>query len=244
VADRFVPLTGADNFRDLGGYRTTDGLHTKWGALYRSNSLHGLTESDKETLTALGVREVFDLRGDGEVKKDPDSLPPVTYTRLPIGPKKMMSLRVKPAVGQEYGEAFLGAGYKQIIDDHGRDVYVPWLKSLASQRGPVKPTVLHCTAGKDRTGVAYGILLELLGVPRETILADYSLTNITYPTLAKQFDRSGYPATFKSLLVAYPKALAEALDYIDQKYGSVEKYVASSGLTAKQIHQLKSRYLE
>lgn len=244
VADRFVPLAGADNFRDLGGYATSDGRHTKWGVLYRSNSLHGLTDSDKEALLALGVCEVFDVRGDGEVKKDPDNLPKLTYTRLPIGPEKMMSIRIKPAAGQEFGEAFLSAGYKQIVDDHGKDVYGPWLKSLASQRGAVKPTALHCTAGKDRTGVAYGILLELLGVPRETILADYSLTNITYPSLAKQFDHSGYPASFKSLLIAYPKALAETLDYIDQKYGSMEKYAESSGLTSKEIQVLKHRYLE
>ena len=245
VADRFLHLAGADNFRDLGGYATSDSKHIKWGVLFRSNSLHDLTEIDKDVLSReLGLKEVFDLRGDSEVKTAPDSIPAATYTRLPIAADKMMSLKVTPAAGQPYGEAFLQAGYFQMVDQFGRPVLSAWLKKLAEGRKESTPSVLHCTAGKDRTGVAYAVLLSLLNVPRETILADYSLTNLTYPSLEKQFSKSGYPASFKALLLAYPNSLAHTLEHIDAQYGSVEKYALAIGVSEKDIQSLRKTLLE
>ena len=245
VSDRFLHFSNANNFRDLGGYRTSDGHHTKWGLLFRSNSLHDLLGEEKDILTnQLKLKEIFDLRGDSEVKVAPDEVPNLTYTRLPIASESMTAVSVKPKEGQAFGEALLQAGYLKIIDAKGKEVFGPWLKSLAEKSSETLPSVLHCTAGKDRTGVAYAILLSLLGVPKDTIIADYSLTNLTYDSLAKSFEKSGYPANYKSMLLAYPNAISATLEYIDTKYGSVEKYANEIGVSTDDIVQLRRHLLE
>ena len=81
-------------------------------------------------------------------------------------------------------------------------------------------------------------------MPKETIVADYSLTNLTYDSLAKSFEKSGYPASFKSLLLAYPNAISATLDHIETRYGSVEKYAASVGVSEADIKALKQRLLD
>lgn len=244
VADRFLHFQGAENFRDLGGYSTTDGKHVRWGKLFRSNALSSLAPEDVQYLvTDLHLKKDFDVRGDSEVNAAPDHVTNMKYTRLPISSDGFMKVKVTPQEGEPFGQAFLKAGYISAVDEHSKDVFGAWIKTLAESNDST-PSVLHCTAGKDRTGVAYGILLSILGVPRKTILDDYSLTNLTYPDLEKQFSKSNYPAAYRQLLIAYPQALNATLDHLIAKYGSIESYATSMGITPQDILDLKARFLE
>jgi protein-tyrosine phosphatase len=249
VGSRFLSLQGPFNFRDLGGYRTADGHHVVWGKLFRSNGLDSLTEDDQKTLQAIHLGHVFDLRGDNEVKTNPDRLehcPSIGYTRLPIessgGLPKLHS--------NQEAEALFAAGYPIFAEQKAKTVFGPWLKALAN--GDPQPSVVHCAAGKDRTGVASAILLRLLGVDGQTVVADYSLTNLIAGEYLKQDAKQKTPLPggltleeLKPLSYAYPHAMELTLNALEKKFGSIEGYAKEAcGLTDDDIKALRAQYLE
>jgi protein-tyrosine phosphatase len=169
---RLVPLSGAFNFRDLGGYPALDGRVTRWGRLFRSDTLHELTESDVELLRTLGLATVIDLRTSREVVRTGRGLlepEDVHYRHLSV-------------VLEEGGEGFaapaasgddLAERYRWYLDV-GRGALVEALELLGDPSST--PLVFHCAAGKDRTGVLAALVLDILGVDRSLIVADYEIT--------------------------------------------------------------------
>lgn len=173
-----LPLKGAKNFRDLGGYRTSDGSYVRWGLVYRSNHLVNLTARDSAYLSSLGIRLVCDVRSDGERARAPDhwlgNAP--EFFSVPIGSNLITTptaddLKRRVAAINAQAKDSVRA-YEYAVEYAGQ--YGKILQRIAA--GDL-PTVEHCTAGKDRTGVFSAILLTALGVPRDTVVQDYMLSN-------------------------------------------------------------------
>lgn len=169
AAERRVPFEGARNFRDLGGYRGADGLHTRWGVLFRGDSLHGLTAGDLALYERLGVHAVYDFRGDGERTAQPSltearHLPLFGPPRPPASPHEGSTPRAQPSTARE-GESLLLAVYLRMLRTAG-----PLFGDLFGRLGAPDglPAVFHCANGKDRTGLSAALLLEILGVAVKT----------------------------------------------------------------------------
>ncbi len=257
VAERFIPLKGAVNFRDVGGYRTADGHHVRWGRVYRSEGLSKLTaEDDAYLIDVLNLHQVCDLRGASEIKAAPDRLPEpgrLETINLPIdsgsaGMRQMMPALVKgdiPGV-----DAALTQAYIDMVDTHGADVFGLYLARLADAKH--LPSVVHCTAGKDRTGIATALLLSLLGVPRNTVIAEYSLTNLSFDALSAELKSNNSLAAFgltpeklAPVMIANPAWMEHTLDHIDQKYGSVEGYLKTAAhLDEETLARIRANLLQ
>ena len=177
--ERLVPLEGSFNFRDLGGYPGSDGRMTRWGRLFRSDALHELTADDVVALRDLGLRTVVDLRTERELHRSgrgPLEPEPVAFHHLAVVQEGVRgsvtadaeSLAAPAPPGDDLAERYLW------YLDVGRASLVEALTLLGD--GTNYPLVFHCAAGKDRTGVLAALVLEILGVDREVIVADYVIT--------------------------------------------------------------------
>lgn len=250
---RLLALEQAINFRDLGGYRTTDGRRVKWGRVFRSGTLSALSDSDLTTLRQLGVKQIFDLRSPKESVPAPDRVPEgADYVSLPVhsntgGARQMFSLF------RYYNrlEKVLFETYTRIYLERNAPVFGEILRRLAEEQGT--PAVIHCTAGKDRTGIASALLLASLGVPESTIIADYSLTNRYHAPLAatikqqmRVVERIGLnPDDMDPLLLANPETMKAALGYLQQRYGSIEAYLLQrAGIDETTLTRLRESLLE
>lgn len=238
IAERILPLEGIANVRDIGGYRTEDGLRVRWGLVYRTGSLAAATDADLQLLTDLNIRLVCDLRTVDEVISGPDRLPvnmaPV-YRHLPVDTGAQTSRQMRAVLLNPSNlQAVMDEAYTyHMIEQNGAVIG----ETLAALANPVNlPVIIHCTAGKDRTGIIIALLLALLGVPDETILADYSLSNYYFAAfrdyIASKFKQ---PQAFlmgiqvddlQPLLTANPETMRRTLVYVRENYGSVEHYLA------------------
>jgi protein-tyrosine phosphatase len=252
VADssiRHVPLQGAINFRDLGGYATTDGHHVKWKVLYRSADISKLTPADLDTLSIRHINYDVDLRGVGESAKAPDKMNPGTdYILCPAGSDSTNTMFTRLAGMQTGGDSLMLVFYTNTTYLTPR--YKPFFgKLLELPDGDA--LLFHCTAGKDRTGIAAALLLYALGVPYETIRQDYEATNY--------YRSPGNDSTIKamaartnineSVLRAMWSAKGEYLDAtfeaLRKKYGSIDRYLADQlGLDKDKLVILRAKYLE
>jgi protein-tyrosine phosphatase len=258
VSIRRLPLEGATNFRDLGGYRTSDGRYVRWGLVYRSNHLVNLTARDSEYLDSLGIRLVCDVRSDGERARAPDhwagNAP--EFFAVPIGSNLITTptaddLKRRVATIDSETKDSVRA-YDYAIQYAGQ--YAKILRRIVA--GDL-PAVEHCTAGKDRTGVFSAILLTALGVPRDTVVRDYLLSNQyllapdTIETTTADLQRAfGLPeppdvSTVKSIMTARPETLEATLDKIVKTYGSFDNYLRDAlKLSDSDLALLRQRLLE
>jgi protein-tyrosine phosphatase len=175
---RSIMLEGASNVRDLGGYVVEGGGRVRFGLVYRSASLAGLTPRARQDLAALGLRTIVDLRGTKEAASWPTpDLDGVTCLALPIEPSVGASLRDLAATGRTTGEDAMGImrrAYVAYVTDCAAQ-YRGLLARLLDDDGP--PLLFHCSAGKDRTGFGAALLLRLLGVSMDDVRNDYLATN-------------------------------------------------------------------
>jgi len=258
VSIRRLLLEGAKNFRDLGGYRTSDGHYVRWGQVYRSNHLVNLTARDSEYLNSLGIRLVCDVRSDGERARAPDhwtgNAP--EFFAVPIGSNLFTAptaddlKRRVVAINAETKDSVRAYDYG--IEYAGQ--YAKILKRIAAGDLPV---VEHCTAGKDRTGVFSAILLTALGVPRDTVIQDYVLSNqyllapdtieTTTADLQRAFGLAEAPdiSTVKTIMTAKPETLEATLDKIGKTYGSFGNYLRDAlKLSDSDLLNIRRRLLE
>jgi protein-tyrosine phosphatase len=242
VAERRVPFVGITNLRDLGGYPTADGGTTRWGQVFRADALHKLTADDLEAFAALGVRTVFDLRGDVERREFPG---PVPSRHVPItGRPADVTLPPPPAdMSAADGEQILRDMYVGILEHSAANVAAV-LRGLTDP--DQVPAVFHCHGGKDRTGVVAAVLLLALGVDRETVLDDYEATR-RYRRFEDQQDSlanllaNGVPPEAAAGVLGTPRwAMAAAVDALDDVYGGVERYLLEvAALTPGEVTALR-----
>ena len=253
VAEREVLFDGTANFRDIGGYRTKDGRYTVWGKVYRGGELNNLTDADLKRLTDMGLQVSCDLRTVEEVEEAPDRLPEgVVYVGLPVHMKERRSKQVRTMLKyRSQMDDFMIDAYTRVGIDNNPTVFGGVMKRIAN--GENLPLVVHCTAGKDRTGTAIALLLDVLGVPDETILADYALSNAhfeMFQNIGKRaitpFKRFGVTVeTVQPFFTANPNVMAATLAHVRANYGSAEQYlITRGGVTPAEIEQVRALMLE
>jgi protein-tyrosine phosphatase len=252
AAERLVPLEGTLNFRDLGGYATADGRRVKWGRLFRSDGLHGLTDADHGLLASIGLRSVYDLRWAREREAQPSRLPAdgVTVHHVSIGQDPTgddFMAQIFSGEITEVGIDWMIDTYRQMVDE-GATAFARLLAHLAEPAA--LPAVFHCSAGKDRTGLSAALLLRLLGVPDEVVLDDYELST-TYRSdrrveeLRPRFEEAGLDIDrFRNYLSAPRPALVAALEHIDGAAGGVEGYLRAGGMASDVPEHLRELLLE
>ncbi len=239
-ADRRIPLAGTFNVRDVGGYPALGGT-VRAGRLLRGDALHRLDDAARATLADLPVRTVVDLREDFEARLSPDALEGtgIAVLRLPV-------FRF---TGDSFGRApdDLKSVYDHMVDDCGA-VLATAVGHVAAPEA--QPVLVHCSAGKDRTGVVVAVVLSLLGVPDAVIAEDYHLTSAY---LAEEFTQAveqlqastGLGQRLNGQALACPPELILAtLERMRAAHGSVEGYLLAHGLTAEQIAELRRSLIE
>ena len=247
VAERRVTFAGITNLRDLGGFPTAGGGTTSWGRVFRADALHKLTTADLDTFGALGVHNVYDLRGDVERTEFPN---PVESVHMPIvGRPADAPPPVRPTdMSPEDGERMLRDMYVGILD-HSATQIGAILRGLADP--DTVPAVFHCHGGKDRTGVVAAVLLLALGVDRETVLDDYEATR-RYRTIEDQQDSlanilaSGVSPEAAASVLGTPRwAMAAAVDAVDDVHGGIEVFLTGpAGLSASDLAELRARLVD
>ena len=244
VPARHLNLAGASNFRDLGGYPARNGSRIRWRQIFRSNHLGHLTDSDIEVVRGLGVRSAFDFRGSVERAEALCGLAEITVHSLPIEPTVVATLRAIRAAGTTISSAeaqeVMRDSYRNYVR-HSTPSFRALFAHLLEDRAPL---VIHCTAGKDRTGFACALILHALGVPDDLIAQDYLLTNRLY---RRDPSASGdLPDDVRQVLGSVEASfLAAAFDAIDADYGNLENYFRDGlGLMPGERARLEARYLE
>jgi protein-tyrosine phosphatase len=241
---RHFNLAGASNFRDLGGYPTSDGRAVRWRQIFRSNHLGHLTHADIEVLRGLGLKSAFDFRGTEERSAALCGVAEIAVHSLPIEPTVVAALRARRANGTPLssGDALevMRDSYRGYVH-HNTPSFRALFAHLLEDRAPL---VIHCTAGKDRTGFACALILHALGVADDVIAEDYLLTNRFYrrdPTAS-----SDLPEEVKQVLASVQASfLAAAFETIGADYGDLENYFRDGlGLGADERAKLQARYLQ
>ncbi|MER5274501.1 tyrosine-protein phosphatase [Streptomyces sp. NPDC002809] len=239
VADRSLGLASARNFRDIGGYRTTDGRWVRSGLVYRSNKLNSLTDAEQQRLVSQRLTLDVDLRNVQERKDDPDRLPAgVAYQVADVvslshgirfHDSALMTLAEAIAAGLFSGSSDLGQsiGYPFMVNFVGADyAFHDLVTAVATNSSGA--TVFHCSAGKDRTGWGTAVLLTLLGVPRATVEADFLASN-------------QYTGDPKAVELSWLRAAFAEVDHI---YGDFDTYVREGlKLDAATVETLRAKML-
>jgi protein-tyrosine phosphatase len=252
--DADLHLEGVPNARDLGGYRTMDGMRVRRGMIYRSGDLSAATDHDLERLQALDVRLILDLRQDEEAEDAPDRLPDgAAYQRLPFTAPANAVRRVSELVLNLHQlDDLMLQLYSDIALESGVQNLGIVLRQLAGDDRAL-PVLIHCTAGKDRTGLTAALILAVLGVPDQTIFADYSLSNRYYPAFAKSVTRQAQALRrigingddLHGLMLADPATLESTFAQLRALYGTLDVYLdAVVGVDDAALRRLRARLRE
>ena len=252
-----LPFEAVTNFRELGGYEAAGGRHVKCGVFYRAPALANVkTPHDVALYKSLGVHTVFDLRSAAErtAWPDPSFGEPQRFDIHAITSQDGQEVSFDlEAIFRDNGEAdtllrMVRESYATM--PFANEAYRALLRCAAQGAGPI---LFHCTAGKDRTGVAAALILKALGVSREDIVEDYLLTNACRTTGRDQFrgmlERAGLPAAQAQQVTEIAtgvrrESIESALDAIEEKYPSFEEYLrAEFEIGAAELEDIRARYL-
>ena len=238
---RNLGFSATYNFRDVGGYPGLDGRTVRWRRLFRSDALHRLGEADAEAFTALGVRTVIDLRRPHEIER---------YGRIAEEHGLDYHNLVLEHVDWEQvehpadtvHERWLADRYLNFAED-GRSGIRESLRLIAD---PAKaPVIVHCMAGKDRTGTVCALALSLLGVADQDIAEDYALTTSAMAPLTAYLMQQ-HPESVQGnehMFDSPPEAMVMFLAGLRRLHGSVENYVRDIGLTDEEIATMREHLL-
>ena len=261
ASDRVINLKGTSNTRDIGGYVTSDERTLRWGQIIRSENLSRLTADDFRKLEGIGVKTVIDLRTQREHDKAPTvwqgDHPPMFY-HFPVGDsqndwfkaqRRMMS---KNRFTEKQALEHMVEGYRMIAEE-GQPSYRKLMGVVLDQSN--WPILIHCNAGKDRAGIAVTLILEALGVDRETIMEEFLLTNEVGRSqekavfLSKERNNSmGGRATARSpsasawypIVGVKPEMLEAFYASVEEQYGSMDAFLAGLGVDQEERMTLAS----
>ena len=245
-SDRHLPFEGCFNFRDIGGYPAANGRTIRWGRYFRTGRQDRMTEGDLSRLRDLNIRTQIDLRRPDEAQEQgrgPLERLGATYHNIAVIPTGGTD-QLSRVVGDT---GISGRRYLAYLD-FGSDCWRRMFELFADAEG--HPIVVHCTAGKDRTGVCTAFLLSVLGVERAMIEADYALTN---RDVARQVDfierTTGLPAGMnrETLLRAAgipEQAMGDFLDRLEERWGGAVGYLRSIGISEATMAAVRKAFLE
>ena len=235
-------MESINNFRDFGGYKTLNGASLKKGLLYRSGDLSKATDADLETIASLGIKTVCDLRSEIERRNEPDRIPvakPFTFFNIPMRPiidyhgrslHRLFSLMF----GNERRMDYVAVSYQAYREYATR--YLPQLKALFHRISDPEnlPLLIHCSAGKDRTGVVASLIQMVLGVSIETVMDDYLKTNGNLNTytedIFRKLSKLGYfgipwKKLYGPLFAARSDFLDAAFTQVKEEFGAVDEWI-------------------
>jgi len=254
---RLIAIDGSNNFRDIGGYKTTDGREVRRGLVFRSGAMNHLTPAGFAQLKALGIQTNVDFRSTDERAKAPVNWPAgqgvVAYTTdYKMDMSSFGKLFASGNITAETVRAAMAEGYRD-TPFYFAPQYRLMIRQIIEGRTGL---VYNCTAGKDRTGVGTAILLTLLGVPRETVTQDYLLSNTYFkPEMTRSAADKDDPQM--AMFMRLPADVQQALMGVDKSYldasfaainereGGWDRYVRDDlGLSATDVAALKTRLLK
>jgi protein-tyrosine phosphatase len=250
---RHVPFEGAPNFRDLGGYETSDGRHVKSGLVFRSGDLSNLTDGDRGLLNKMGIKLVCDFRNTSNTQQEPDRLPSdgsVEYLHLPVThgifEPSVITEMLNNGDTDFLNDQYMIDGYKRNIDEFA-DVWGRVINCLVDPAH--RPLVFHCAVGKDRAGTCAAIILLALDVPDALIISDYELSDHFLADWVKSVYRRMNssrvdPDKLAPFLFARHVYIQSLLDYVRARYGSAENYLTTkAGVKQETINRLREELL-
>ncbi len=243
LSQRHIPLNGASNFRDLGGYVGHEGRTVQWRKIFRSDHLASLDEQDVGQLKTLGIARSFDFRGVQESQAQSYAWPGIERHSLSIEPTVVQRLQAQHLTGRPLSEAdaldAMQTTYREFVksDSHR---FAELFEHLLAKPDPL---LFHCTAGKDRTGLAAALILSALGVSEQDIWQDYLLTNQLYKrnhTGATTLS----PEVLKIVWQVQESFLKASLEVIQQDHGGMHNYLSQQlKLSPAALQKLRSNYL-
>ncbi|MDR0371826.1 MAG: tyrosine-protein phosphatase [Prevotellaceae bacterium] len=237
LAEKHLPMEGGYNFRDLGGYKTKDGRHMKWGKIFRSDGLSGLTDADLRYLASIPIRTVVDFRDRNETLMAPDKLPSTAgYVSMSISPGNLLT-GVQNIRNRQVDSLMMEMNRLFVSDSAIIAVYRDFFKLVLDEQN--LPLLFHCSAGKDRTGMGAALLLYALGVDEETIMNDYLLSSVYLTEKYAGFIEE-HPET-ASLFTVKKAFLQAGIDLAKEKYGSIENFL--TGSLGVDIDRMKELFL-
>lgn len=238
-AENLMPMEGAYNFRDLGGLPTDNGLSVKWGVLFRSDDLMNLSDADLEYLEHLSILSIVDFRTEEEVKVSPDRLHALLNTHwLPLSPGNLSKEAIVRASSSLALDQLMEDAYIDLVSkEECIECYQRFFELLSDPEKP--PFIFHCSAGKDRTGVASALLLIGLGVDEKLVMENYMESN---GNLHKKYSSvlEKYPQ-LEPMFSVKQEYLQCMLDFLKNKYGSVDNYLTQ--VLRVDLDNLKDIYL-
>lgn len=244
---RILPIKSAYNFRDLGGYIGEGGKSIRWRTIIRSSDFHELSDEDTAYLASIPLRTIVDFRSKDEVAQLPDH--PISSVKniynfdidagnLVPGLTALCQDRTLPEKEKmEQALEMMRGMYRRLVFNHA-DAYRNLFELL--QSGDAHPLLFHCTAGKDRTGMAAALVLTALGVNREVIYQDYLMTN---QALAGKYDHFNHLGIIVELFKTVRKEFLEtAFEQMAKECGSVEEYLKRR--LNVDLERMRALYLE
>lgn len=233
------------NAREVGGYPTQDGGEIAWQALVRTDNLSRLTADGQAALVAYGVRTIIDLRDPSELAMEPHAF--IT----PLGGKDGLVYYNLPLINfndEVWLREITHTTATPVYYCLTLDIFKPQVRAImqavaATATGSV---LIHCHAGKDRTGIIVALLLALAGVDHAIIAADYALSNHYLQPwyqqlMAQHTDDAERQKQMTEDFKTLPEFMLTVLAYVDQQYGSVREYLLATGVTASEIEQIQQR---
>jgi len=244
LSRRHIPLNGASNFRDLGGYVGHQGRTVQWRKIFRSDHLASLNEEDLQQLNALGITRAFDFRGVQESQAQSYVWPDIQRHSLSIEPTVVQRLQAQHLSGRPLSAAdaldAMQTTYRDFVksDSHR---FAELFEHLLTHSDPL---LFHCTAGKDRTGLAAALVLSALGVSEADIWQDYLLTNQLYKRNSTGATTLS-PDVLKIVWEVQESFLKASLDVIHQDHGGMQNYLHQKlNLSEAALQKLRGTYLE
>lgn len=242
LAEKHLPMEGSYNVRDMGGIKTKEGKYSKWGKLFRGDELAALTEADLHYLASIPVASVVDFRQLSEKETAQDRFPVSmkNYYSFPIFPGNMKGITVENTENQpfSYADSIMYTLYRSLVTDSVCIQQYRKFFELVQDESSL-PLLFHCTAGKDRTGVAAALFLSALGVDDEAIFKDYIISNLYLDN--KYGDIKKESPFYKTIYEVKPQYLFVCFDEIRKVYGSIDNFLRKE--LNVNSNKLKSIYL-
>ena len=244
LAQRHIPLKGASNFRDLGGYAGHEGRTVKWRKIFRSDHLAALEETDLSKLQNLAVCRSFDFRGIQESQAQSYAWPTIQRHSLSIEPTVVQRLQAQHLTGKPLTAADALDAMQTTYRDFVRSDSHRFAQLFEHLLDKPDPLLFHCTAGKDRTGLAAALVLSALGVSEADIWKDYLLTNQLYKRNSTGALTLS-PDVLKIVWEVQESFLKASLDVIHHDHGGMHNYLTQTlGLTPAALQKLRATYLD
>lgn len=254
VPERHIPFEQVFNFRDLGGYRARDGRAVRWRTIFRSDSLHAMSESDQRHFSEeLGVRSVIDLRNPGAAERNPPNVDGAAVHNIPFIDDAAMR-----SYGERHGSVASTEWYLEVL--RGARQVDGISRAFAVLSDPsAYPLSFNCSLGKDRAGLLAALVLGALDVDDGQIVEDYALSERNMGPIRERFERlreaggadpsvpsaaSRMPSLPEGTFASPPQWMSGVLEALTAEHGSVRGYVEAQGVPGSDLDRVAGLLLE